>query len=82
MVAEQNNNNKENSDSSQSASKEGWIKIFPLKLAAIENRLAAELSSRNSGTGPKCRWNLPLHCSECFRMTKTSAIIGIKKFFS
>ena len=51
------------------------------KLAAIENRLAAELTSINSGTGPKYKWNSLLHCSECFRMTKTSAIIVIKKFF-
>ena len=55
-------------------------KNFPSKLAAIENRLAAELATRNSGNGPKYKWNSPLHCSECFRMTKTSAMV--KKFFS
>ena len=58
------------------------IKVFPSKPTAVKNRLAAELNSRNSGTGPKYKWNSPLHCSECFRMTKTSAIIVIKKFFS
>ena len=66
----------------ESINKESWIKNFLFKLAAIENRLAAELTSRNSATGPKYKWNSPLHCSECFRMTKTSAIIVIKKFFS
>ena len=59
----------------ESINKESWI-----KLAATENRLAAELTSRNAGTGPKYKWNSPLHCSECFRMTKTSAIIVIKSF--
>ena len=48
----------------------------------VENRLAAELTSRNSGTGPKYKWNSPLNYSKCFRMTKNSAIIVIKKFFS
>ena len=66
----------------ESIKKESWIIKIPSKLAAIENRLAAELTSRNFGTGPKYKWNSPLHCSECFRMTKTSAIIVIKKFFS
>ena len=31
---------------------------------AIENHLEAELMSRNSGTGPKSKWNSPLHWSE------------------
>ena len=66
----------------ESINKENWIKNFPSKLATIENRLAAELTSRSSATGPKYKWNSPFHCSECFRMTKTSAIIVIKKFFS
>ena len=69
----------------ESINKESSMRLdkkFPSKLAAIENRLATELTSRNSGTGPKYKWNSPLHCSECFRMTKTSAIIVIKKFFS
>ena len=65
-----------------SANKESWIKIFPSKPTAVENRLVAELKSRNSGTGPKYKWNSPLHCSECFRMTKTNTINVIKKFFS
>jgi len=54
---------------------------FPSTPAAIKNHLAAELTCRYSGTGPKYKWNSPLHCSECFRITKTSAIIVIKKFF-
>ena len=62
--------------------KESWIKIFPSKPTAVGNRVAADLKSRNSGTVPKYKWNSPLHCSECFRMTKTSTIIVIKKFFS
>ena len=57
-------------------------KKLPLTPAAIKNRLEAELTSRYSGTGPKYKWNSPLHCSECFTMTKTSASIVIKKFFS
>ena len=69
---------------SERINKESWIRIFPRNRQpwTKKNRLAAELTSRNSGTGPKSKWNLPLHCSECFRMTKTSAIIVIKKFFS
>ena len=48
----------------------------------IENRLVAELTCRNSNTGPKYEWNsLPLS-SECLRKTKTRDIIVIKKFFS
>ena len=57
-------------------------KNFPSKPVTIKNRLAAELTSRYLGTGPKYKWNSPLHCSECFRMTKTSAITVTKKFFS
>ena len=45
--------------------------------AAIKNCLAAELTSTYSGTGAKYKCNSPLHCRECFRMTKTSAIIVI-----
>ena len=57
---------------------------MPSKPAAInkKNRLAEELTSRNSGTGPKSKWNSPLHYSECFRMTNASVIFVIKKFFS
>ena len=67
----------------ESISKESCMdKNFPSKTAAIENRLAAELTSTNSGTGPKYKWNSPSQCSECFRMIKTSAIIVIKKFLS
>ena len=66
----------------ESINKESSIKKFPRNWRHLENRLAAELTSRNSVTGPKYKWNSPLHCSECFRMTKTSAIIVIKKFFS
>ena len=40
-------------------------KNFLSKPAAIKNRLAAELISKNSGTGPKYKWNSTLHCSEC-----------------
>ena len=54
--------------------------IFPSKPVAIQNRLAAELTSGNSALEPKHTWNSPLHCSECFRMTNTSAIIGSKSF--
>ena len=57
-------------------------KEIGIKPTAIENRLVAELTSRNSGTGPKCKWNSPLLCNECFRTTKTSAIIVIKSFLS
>ena len=64
------------------ANKKSWVKIFLSKPTTVENRLAAELKSRNSGTGPKYKWNSPLHCSDCFRMKKTSTIIVIKKFFS
>ena len=39
------------------ANKEIWIIIFLLKPTAIENRLEAELTSRNSGTGPKHKWH-------------------------
>ena len=35
----------------ESINKESWI-----KLAAIENRLPVELTSRNSGTGPKYKF--------------------------
>ena len=64
--------------------KESWIIIFPRSRQPLtkKNRLAAELTSRISGTGPKSKWNLPLHCSKCFRMAKTIATIVIKKFFS
>ena len=57
-------------------------KNFPSTQAVIKNRLPAELASRYSGTGSMYKWNSPLHCSECFRMTKTSAIIVITRFFS
>ena len=63
-------------------SKRKLDKNFPSKPAAIKNRLAAELTSRNSDTGHKYKWNSPLHCSECFKMTKTNVIIVIQKFFS
>ena len=59
----------------ESINKESWI-----KMAVTENRLPAELTSRNSGTRPKYKWDSPLHSSECFRITKTSAIIVIKSF--
>ena len=62
-----------------------WRKLdkkFPSTPAAIKYRLAAELTSRLSETGSKYKWNSPLHCSEYLRMTKTSAIIAIKTFFS
>ena len=57
-------------------------KNFPSTSAVIKNRLAAELTSRYSGTGtgPKYKRNSPLLCSECFRITNTSAIV-IKNFF-
>ena len=63
-----------------SANEESYIKNFSSKLVAIKNRLAAELTSTHSGTGRKYKWNSPLHCSECFRMTKNSAIFVIKNF--
>ena len=56
--------------------------FFLWKLTAIENRLEEYLTSRSSGTGPKCKWSSPLLCSECFRKTNTSAFIVMKKFFS
>ena len=65
-----------------SANKEILIKIFLSQPPAIENRLVAELTSRNTGTGPKYKWNNTLLCSECFGTTKTSVTIVIKKVFS
>ena len=38
----------------ESINKERWIKNFPRNW-----RLAAELTSRNSGAGPKYKWNSP-----------------------
>ena len=51
------------------------------KLAATENRLAAELTSRNSGTGPKYKWNSPLHCRECFINDKDQCYNRDQKVF-
>ena len=65
-----------------SANKEILIKIFLSQPTAIENRLVAELTSRNTGTGPKYKWNNTFLCSECFGTTKTSVTIVIKKVFS
>ena len=51
------------------------------KLAATENRLAAELTSTNSGTGPKYKWNSPLHCRECFINDKDQCYNRDQKVF-
>ena len=45
-------------------------KNFPSTPTAVKNCLAAELTSRYSGSGLKYKWNSSLYCSECFRMTK------------
>ena len=65
-----------------SANKEILIKFFLSQPTAIENRLLAELTSRNTGTGSKYKWNNTLLCSECFGTTKASVTIVIKKVFS
>ena len=52
---------------------------FPSTPLAIQNRPAAEFTSRYSGTESKYKCNSLLHCSECFTMAKISAIIVIKK---
>ena len=45
---------------------DGILRNFRSTQEAIKNRLAAELTSRYSGTGPKYKWNSSLHCSEFF----------------
>ena len=52
---------------STSWNKERWVKILLRQRRSLKKRLPAESTNRYSVTGPKYKWNSPLHCSECFR---------------
>jgi len=58
-------------------------KDYPSNPTAIKNRLAAELTSRNSESGPKYIWNPPLHCGDkdqCYHRDEKGFLVAQRIF--
>ena len=58
-------------------------KDYPSKPTAIKNRLAAELTRRNSDTGPKYIWNSPYHCGDkdqCYHRGEKVYLVARREF--